>query len=172
MHRDDDPGRDGFEEMLRSMVREVSRSFEQVAQGDLHEAMAAIGVDPVRARELVDGAAEWLRARTGGLEDDRVPRGTAATEDTADVAPRRAGPHPLDLSTDQQGEALAALDSGRWTVEPGSEMFVTRGGGPAPEDALGLVGELRARDWITADGDVTLAGHNALGRWMDIPKPR
>ena len=152
------------------MARGVGRSFEQVSQRDLHEAMAAIGVDSARARELVDSAAEWLRAQTGDLEEDRASQATGANADTADVvAPRRAGPHPLDQPTDLQGQALAALDSGRWTVEPGSEMFVTRGPGPGPEDALGLVGELRARDWITADGDVTLAGHNALRRWMDVP---
>jgi hypothetical protein len=59
------------------------------------------------------------------------------------------------------------LDSGRWTVEPGSNLLVAHGEGPAPEDAVGLVGELRARDWIDANGDVTLVGHSALGRWLE-----
>ena len=31
---------------------------------------------------------------------------------------------------------------------------------------VGLVGELRARDWINAEGEVTLVGRNALRRWM------
>jgi hypothetical protein len=43
---------------------------------------------------------------------------------------------------------------------------VAHGDGPVPDDAVGLVGELRARDWINADGEVTLVGHNALRRWM------
>jgi hypothetical protein len=83
---------------------------------------------------------------------------------------RGSGPHPLDLPTSAQGLALSALDSGRWTVEPGSNLLVGHGAGPAPSDALGLVGELRARDWINADGEVTLVGRNALSRWLEAGK--
>src|SRR6202042_487991 len=74
------------------------------------------------------------------------------------------GPHPRDLPTDQQGVALSALDSGRWTVRPGSNQLAGTGTGaePAPSD---VVGELRARDWITAVGTLTLVGRHALGRW-------
>jgi hypothetical protein len=60
--------------------------------------------------------------------------------------------------------ALSALDSGRWTVRPGSNQLAGTGTGadPAPSD---VVGELRARDWITADGTPTLVGRQALSRW-------
>ena len=85
-------------------------------------------------------------------------------------APRGTGPHPLDLPTAAQGLALSALDSGRWTLEPGSHVLVTHGEGPGPEDAVGLVGELRARDWIDAQGEVTLVGHDALKRWLAQPE--
>ena len=78
----------------------------------------------------------------------------------------------MDLPTEEQGLALAALASGRWTVEPGSNTLVADGGGPGPRDALGLVGELRARDWIAADGGVTLVGSHALSRWLDASGPR
>ena len=78
-----------------------------------------------------------------------------------------AAPHPLDLPTEEQGAALAALDSGRWTVEPGTEMLTSRGQGPGPSDALGLVRELRVRDWIAQDGQITRAGRRALDRWLD-----
>ena len=71
------------------------------------------------------------------------------------------------MPTDDQGRALAALDSGRWTVEPGTSALSSSGDGPGPSDALGLVLELRVRDWIDADGEVTLAGHAALQRWLD-----
>jgi hypothetical protein len=64
------------------------------------------------------------------------------------------------------------LDSGRWTVERGSHELVAHGEGPVPSDALGLVGELRARDWIGADGEVTLVGRRALSRWIDANNPR
>jgi hypothetical protein len=58
-----------------------------------------------------------------------------------------------------------ALDSGRWTVGPGSRQVVGTGEGPPPSGAAGPVSELRARDWITADGALTLVGRHALGRW-------
>ena len=80
---------------------------------------------------------------------------------------RGAGPDPLDAPTDEQGRALAALDSGRWTVEPGTSALSSHGDGPGPSDALGLVRELRVRDWIDADGEVTLVGRAALQRWLD-----
>jgi len=41
------------------------------------------------------------------------------------------------------------------------------GDGPGPRDALGLVRELRVRDWLDADGRLTLAGRHALSRWLD-----
>jgi len=85
---------------------------------------------------------------------------------------RGAGPHPLDLPTEEQGLALAALDSGRWVIEPGTGALSAHGEGPGPNDALGLVRELRARDWIAADGAITLAGRSALGRWLDAAPPR
>jgi len=76
----------------------------------------------------------------------------------------------MDLPTGEQGLALAALDSGRWLVEPGSHSLVVAGEGPAPSHAQDLVGELRARDWIAADGGVTLVGRHALSRWLDTDK--
>ena len=78
-----------------------------------------------------------------------------------------AAPSALDLPTAEHGEALAALDSGRWTVEPGTEALASAGEGPGPSDALGLVRELRVRDWITPEGKLTLAGRRALSRWLD-----
>ena len=70
------------------------------------------------------------------------------------------------MPTRQQGTALAALESGRWTLEPGTSALSVRGGGPGPRDALGLVRELRERDWIDADGAVTVVGRHALERWL------
>jgi hypothetical protein len=98
-----------------------------------------------------------------------APRASDAGDDVA--AFRTAAPHTLDLPTEEQGAALAALDSGRWTVEPGTEMLTSRGQGPGPSDALGLVRELRARDWIAQDGQITRAGRRALDRWLDASAP-
>ena len=164
----EDEGQESFEEKVRSIAREVSRSIERVAQVDLEEIANAMGVDPARATELVDTAMGWLRSQAEGFGDD-VPgwSGPAGTEVTSTDRVRSAGPHPLDLPTAEQGMALAALDSGRWTVEPGSHAFQVHGDGPRPSDAVGLVGELRARDWIAADGEVTLVGRHALSRWLD-----
>jgi hypothetical protein len=165
---EDDPDYESFEEMLRSVAREVSRSVERMAQVDMDEIAGAIGVDPARVREWADSAGRWLSAQAEGLGDDVAVPGTGPERTAADEDPLRSvGPDPLDLPTRDQGLALAALDSGRWTVEPGSHVLVTHGEGAAPSDALGLVGELRARDWIGADGAVTLVGRNALSRWLD-----
>jgi hypothetical protein len=169
-----DEGSESFEARLRAIAREVSRSIERVAQVDLEEIASAMGVDPNRANELMDGAMGWLRTQAEGFGEDV----TTWQREPADshVAPRgerlrSAGPHPLDLPTDDQGLALAALDSGRWTVEPGSHTLLVHGEGPGPSDAEGLVGELRARDWIAADGAVTLVGHHALSRWLEAGRP-
>ena len=54
----------------------------------------------------------------------------------------------------------------RWTLEPGTATLSVSGGGPGPRNALGLVRELRERDWIDADGAVTLVGRHALSRWL------
>src|SRR4051794_10892523 len=76
-------------------------------------------------------------------------------------------PGPRDLPTDEQGEALAALDSGRWTLDPETSALMSTGDGPEPADALGLALDLRVHDWLRADGELTLAGRNALTRWLD-----
>ena len=84
---------------------------------------------------------------------------------------RSAGPHPLDLPTDEQGIALAALESRRWMVEPGTDALTARGDGPGPSDALGIVRELRVRDWLGANGEITLVGRRALSRWLEAAIP-
>ena len=69
-----------------------------------------------------------------------------------------AAPHPLATPTAEQGVALAALESGRWRIESGTFSVHD---GPGPSDPLGLVRELRVCDWVTADGELTLAGRKA-----------
>jgi hypothetical protein len=165
---------DSFEEMFRSMAREFSQSVERaMEQVDLDEIAGSIGVDPSRAKEWMDNAGGWLRARADSFADEPVPPSRAARPPAPTRGPVGedplfgAVPHPLDLPTEEQGRALAALDSGRWTVEPGTETLGARGEGPAPSDALGLVRELRVRDWIASDGEITLAGRRALSRWLE-----
>jgi hypothetical protein len=170
----DDESQDSFDEIVRSIAREVSRSVEErMAQVDVEEIAGVIGVDPALARRWVDGAGQWLREQAENLGDEMAFGSAGAAGQRVDEDPlRRAGPHPLDLPTDDQGLALAALDSGRWTVEPGSNALAAHGDGPGPNDALGLVRELRTRDWIAADGEITLAGRHALSRWLDAADPR
>jgi hypothetical protein len=179
MFEDDrDPG--SFEEMVREIAREVSESVERtVSEVDVDGVANMIGVDPDRAREWLDTAAGMLRAQAERLGDEvasrstsREPRASRSDPATADDPLRSAGPHPLDLPTEEQGLALAALDSGRWVVEPGSRTLSGQGDGPGPNDALGLVRELHAHDWITADGEVTLVGRHALSRWLDAQTVR
>jgi hypothetical protein len=157
---DDERDPKSFEETVREIADEVRRSFERAASADPEEMARAAGVDPDRVREWVDLAGEWLRSQ---LDGGRTPPSRpAASEDVF----RDAEPHPLDLPTAQQGTALAALESGRWTLEPGTSTLSVRGGGPGPRDALGLVRELRERDWIDAEGAVTVVGRHALERWL------
>jgi hypothetical protein len=170
----DDESHMSFEEMLRSMAAEVSRSLDdQLAQADIEGAAEAFGLDPDAARGWVDTAGDWLRAQVEHMGEAMPTPGALSRERAVEVDPlSHAGPHPLDVPTDDQGLALAALDSGRWSVEPGTEALAARGEGPGPSDALGLVRELRTRDWINGDGEVTLVGRHALSCWLDAAKSR
>lgn len=164
---EEDPDHGSFEDRVREFARELSRSVERMSDFDIDEFAQAVGVDPARAREFADSAGQWLAARIETLGDDVRQWSAQPDEAMTTDALRRGGPHPLDLPTEEQGLALSALDSGRWSVEPGSNVLSTSGEGPGPVDPMGLVGELRARDWIGADGGVTAVGRNALARWMD-----
>ena len=172
MHEDDHES-GGFEEMLRSIAQELGRSVEQAADRiDVEEIAERIGIDPIRAREWVDLAATWLRTEAETVAED-VARSTSRPSGpvSAHSAPaedplRGARPHPLDVPSDEQGMALAGLESRRWEVEVGSDTLVVTGDGPGPSDGLGLYRELRARDWIASDGSLTLAGRHALSRWL------
>jgi hypothetical protein len=175
---------DRFEEMFRSMARELGQSVERAMERvDMDEIAGTMGVDPSRAKDWMESAGGWLRARAENLADEPAPRPDTAATHGPDRTPAPshgpghddplfgAVPHPLDLPTEEQGRALAALDSGRWTVEPGTEALAARGEGPSPSDALGLVRELRVRDWLAAEGEITLAGRRALSRWLEADPP-
>jgi hypothetical protein len=157
---------------VRSVAREVGDSIERMLeQVEFDDPSHSFGVDPDRAREWAESAGHWLRSRLESAGDElahrlagRAPEG----RDQPDQDPLKgAAPSPLDLASKEQGLALAAIDSGRWTVEPGTETLASHGDGPGPKNALGLVRELRVRDWITADGQLTLAGRRALSRWLE-----
>ncbi len=175
---------DNFEDRLKALAEQISRSLSDV---DVDDVADRLGIDPERARGLAGAAERWLSDhRTGGepLFSDRNRAAGRPEDPRPDVgrpdlgaspgppAGDRAtppGPHPLDQPTDDQGRILSALDSGRWTVRPGSSRLAATGVGPEPPHAgagpSDLVNELRARDWITADGAVTLVGRQALLRW-------
>lgn len=176
---DADPERNSFEDVVRSLADEMSRAIERLSEIDVDEIARAASAEGERARRWIDDLGRWLREQgdaignaprgageawePGPAPADRSARGRPTSEDPL----RHAGPHPLDLPTADQGLALAALDSGRWRVEPGTSALAVHGEGPGPSDALGLVRELRVRDWMTAEGEITLAGRNALRRWLD-----
>ena len=159
----DDEQRDNFEESLRAMAQDIGDSLKRLVGDDLDfdDLVRATGVDPDEAKRWAQDAGEWLNRQSG-----RFQGAPARPSGPAEDPLRGADPHPLDVPTQEQGVALAALDSGRWTIEPGTSMLVAHGEGPAPKNALGLVRELRVRDWIDADGTVTLAGRRALERWL------
>jgi hypothetical protein len=165
----DESSGESFEETLRALAGELGRYIERsIDNVDLDQVADSIGVDPSAAREWVQSAGGWLSAQTEGLGEELARRAAGSGRKVVRADPLGgAGPHPLDHPTDEQGLALAALDSGRWTIEPGADMLVARGEGPGPSDALGLVRELRVRDWIAADGKLTVTGRRALARWLD-----
>ncbi len=177
---DGDPGHESFEDKLRAIARELGESVERAAeQIDLDEVAEQIGLTGERVRELAELAGQWLNeqfqfpAGAGWPHTQRPGPGKSGAPDADASAeagrarPRPAGPHPLDMPTDEQGLALSALDSGRWKVQPGTNEIVSHGDGPPPDEHEGLVGELRARDWIAASGELTLVGREALRRWME-----
>ena len=153
-----------FEETLRAIADEVTRGIERVQRGELEDIAREYGVDADRAKRFMDDAGDWLRAQADGF--NHADAGAAALAAASRARPTRRGrrsrPAPArtrwTCPTEDQGRALAALDSGRWTVEPGTSALSSSGDGPGPSDALGLVRELRVRDWIDADGEVTLDG--------------
>jgi hypothetical protein len=149
----DEERHDGFEYSLRDMAQNLGDSLRRLAgqDFDFDEMVRATGLDPGETKRWAQHLQERLRVPGAPYEDPL----------------RGAGPHPLDLPTEDQGLALAALESGRWTVEPGTSMLVAHGDGPAPKHALGLVRELRVRDWLDGEGRLTLAGRRALARWLE-----
>ena len=167
-----DPGRESFDEKLRALAREVSRSLERVAgRLDLDDIADQIGTGGERVKELAELAGQWLNDQVLAPDARSSARAAQADPDGRDGGHRRAGPHPLDVPTEEQGLALSALESGRWQVEPGTNELISNGEGPSPSKRVGLVGELRARDWIAAGGEVTLLGRDALRRWRDSTNP-
>jgi hypothetical protein len=163
------PDGESFEETLRSIAGALGRYVQlSVETVNLEELAEFIGVDPVLARDWVESTGSWLRVNTErvGEELARQLPASARRPATSDLLGGVA-PHPLDLPTDEQGLALAALDSGRWTVEPGTDTLTAKGEGPGPTDALGIVRELRVRDWISVAGGLTLVGRRALSHWLD-----
>jgi hypothetical protein len=170
---DEDPDRPSFEDMARTLADEMRRALERVSEIDLDQLARTAGDEAERAREwFEDFARQWGERASWSAGDARRDEPAPAPADPAAADPLgHAGPSPLDLPTGEQGLALAALDSGRWRLEPGTSAFVVFGEGPAPRDALGLVRELRVHDWMTADGDITLAGRHALKRWLEGSDP-
>jgi hypothetical protein len=166
-----------FEDRLRAIAKEISGAVER----NIDEVADTLGVDGERARHFAEAAGQWINDHVEGGEElfgrqaeepaqhgkPGRPARPPLVDDEPAARPSRPGPHPLDLPTAAQGLALSALDSGRWTVRPGSNMLASTGEGAAPVDAAELVSELRGRDWIKADGELTLVGRRALGRWCD-----
>ncbi len=174
----DGAGGESFEERLRALAAEVGRYIERsIDSVDVDEFADSLGVDPATAREWVETAGGWLSAHADNVGDHLARRAGGTGLSQSGPGPGKSiphvdplggvGPNPLDLPSDEQGAALAALDSGRWIIEPGADALAARGEGPGPSDALGIVRELRVRDWIAGDGKLTMTGRRALSRWLD-----
>lgn len=161
----------GFEDAFRKIAEGVSESFERAQRGEYDGLARMIGVDPDVARRWAADAHEWLQEQRGRF-DTHAEQPPA--EEPVGAEPQPAvtsfGPDPRDLPTEEQGQALAAISSGRWTIEPGTSTISSVRDGQGPRDALGVVRDLRVRDWLGEDGSVTEAGRHALQRWLDTPR--
>ena len=156
---------DSFEDRLKAFADQIAKSLTS----DIDEVAQRLGVDPDRARDVASTLERWLSDRFSdqerGVGDQ--PNVPAPPQRTAPTPTFGAGPHPLDLPTPEQGIALSALDSGRLSVRPGSSELAATGADPDLHvgERTDLVNELRARDWITPDGSLTMVGRQALLRW-------
>jgi hypothetical protein len=167
---------DRFQDWFRELAEQIGRSVERLSEVDVDEIAERYRVDAERAREFADTAGQWLAANMSRFDPGRVPDAGPPRPSPQGEPPAAPGPHPLDTPSPLQGLALSALDSGRWTVRAGSNQLVGTGvGTPPPTETPDLVSDLRARDWITSDGTLTLVGRHALARWCrqaDEPEPR
>lgn len=179
-------------------VTKGAERFASGNLSDLENLAKASGIDAEPIKQFAEEAGEWLRDQISAATESgsdvepmpaadptdprdaatppaaaappaNVPTPATPTADDVVAAPRAHGlPHPLDRPTEQQARALAALQSGRWTVEPGTVVLVTSlNRGPGPEDAHALGMELHVRDWVDVDGDLTFTGELALARWAE-----
>jgi hypothetical protein len=165
--QDGDDG--GREAALRWLVQQLARSVENLEDLDLDLIGRGVGLDAERVKEYLDIAGRWIADQADGMPAEVLRRFGSFVDVAGRGGPTPSGgaPHPLDVPSSAQGVALSAIDSGRWSVKPGSHEFIAHDQSPAPEDASGLIGDLRARDWINAAGEITQVGRNALTRWMD-----
>ena len=148
---DDEPDGRSFEDVARALADEVNRVVERLSAIDVDEIGRAANEEADRARRWIE---DLMRSMTQSGDAAPGPE---------DAPVHHAAPHPLAMPTEEQGAALAALESGRWKIESGT--FAVHDG-PGPSDPLGLLRELRVSDWVTADGELTLPGRKALARWL------
>lgn len=156
---------DSFEDRVKAIAERISQSLTR----DIDGVAERLGVDPHRAREAAGNLERWLSDRLADHESHTSDpsQDPANSQRTVPTTTFGAGPHPLDLPTPEQGLALSALDSGRFTVQPGSNDLVGTDADPdlGVVERTDLVNELRARDWITPDGTLTMVGRQSLLRW-------
>jgi hypothetical protein len=164
---EEDPGPEGFDKLL-AFAREVGQSLERAAgRLDLDEIADRIGTGGERIKDVASSAGQWLN----GQFQEPDARSSAGGRGPAGRRLPPAGPHPLDVPTEEQALVLGALDSGRWKVGPGTDELIAAGEGPSPGERAGVVSELRARDWIAASGELTVLGRAALERWGESSRP-
>src|SRR5205823_1003149 len=107
-------GRDdeSFEKRVRAFATELSRSVQRAVKSiDLDGIARQIELGGERFRDLADSTGRWISDRLSDPEAHDAANARDFEPETAARTRPVAGPHPLDLPSDEQGRALSALDS-------------------------------------------------------------
>ena len=165
---DPDPERSSFEEVARALADEVSRAVERLSALDLDELARAASAEGERARQWIDELGRWLREQGEGfagfaarlrIARARAPgrRGSTATRRAASAR----SPHR------RPGAGAGGTRLGPLEGRAGNQRAGRPRRGPRPQRRARARPRIRVRDWMTADGQITLAGRDALTRWLE-----
>ena len=134
-------------------------SDDEERRDPLEDAMRAAGLDPDQVRDWINGAGEWLKTQLA----DAVAATTPSGEDVL----RSDVPDPLDVPTAEQGAPCAALDSGRWKIDPETSALASDGDGPPRPTRSARPWSCACATGSTATARSPCPAGTRSSRWLD-----